>query len=1220
MTNKPIQHVHHTQHPDTSGVLDALIRRLGSIARRARAILLLRSVLVTLSLVVGVSIVFGLIDFLLRLPMGVRFLGFGFLMYLVYRCVVRLVGPAYRFRLSPTDIALQVERHDPSLRGLLAGAVDLRDSFNAKTFNTINPEISNALAHAAITNASNRLQNYRYPSILKLRKLAAASIVFFVVSGCVLGLSLRTSDHVRIGINRIILPWTDARWPMRYPIVDLTNTAPRALDVAVPIRALIGSTSTDEHAPSSGMIDWRLLDAQNNSITNWNHSPLVPQRRRDPETGIPMYEQLIDTNRSASKHTGDLFTLEYKITTRDDTSKSKRIQLARPPALLKTITQVSLPEYAQVLANTDIVRSGTTTSSTYDSVVSPILAGSHTTVTWHLSKPVRNFGDTLPKWASDFASDTTLAQLTQPSPDIVTLDFVAQSSIIIEPGMVDEMGIPVRTPIVLSLGVLTDQNPGASIIEPTHDETVSSRALIHLQAELTDDLGLAYGSVNARIARQPAGSSGAPHELIDPTTQGILVEQSFHATLRASLSHTLDLSTLNLQPNDQVWVQALSWDLRKSDIDPEFGKAESSLRILTVLADSDLIEQIRSGLQPIRNTLRQLDEQQSQLINQLRDGELSTSTAQRSLTNRIQANKRSIDQMTQSIKRNQLDDPLLSSQLNDASSILDEAAQAGEQASDQIDRGQTPQAIEQQEIVQDRIGELLSILDRGQDSYLALRSIQQLRDNIESIRNDTAELNAQTAGRSLDQLSQEERSTLDRILERQLDAADDAASAMSTLDEQAEQLEENDPTQAQALQDAAEKGRSAQLEERLRQAGEQIASNQTSSATSTQTEVLEELEEMLEELENTIQNRDNALRRELASIIDSIQQLIHSQQTEIDRLGSIDTAQLPTDLDTHAIALNRNTLSVRDDALGAFPETRIIADLIGKAADAQSTAIRSLRETPPDIAGARRADQTSLLNLNKSLEEAQRLDEQAANRQAQRLRTQLRDAYRSALESQVALRDETIILNNNLVDNRQLSRRQRATARAIATTEQQIQTDLADLLDKTEELNEAPVFNLAHQQLDMMMSQIAEQLNQRTLSQRVIINQDASITILTTLVQVLSDQSSEKDQEDFDDGQSGGSESGSGGGKDEPVIPPVAQLVLLRSMQQLAATQTRMMDQQTEPVHPNDIEALSQLQSQLFKHAMDLIEQMSGNPSQKNPESTDDQNEPIELDGESRES
>ena len=128
--------------------------------------------------------------------------------------------------------------------------------------------------------------------------------------------------------------------------------------------------------------------------------------------------------------------------------------------------------------------------------------------------------------------------------------------------------------------------------------------------------------------------------------------------------------------------------------------------------------------------------------------------------------------MTQSIKRNQLDDPLLSSQLNDASSILDEAAQAGEQASDQIDRGQTPQAIEQQEIVQDRIGELLSILDRGQDSYLALRSIQQLRDNIESIRNDTAELNAQTAGRSLDQLSQEERSTLDRILERQLDAAD----------------------------------------------------------------------------------------------------------------------------------------------------------------------------------------------------------------------------------------------------------------------------------------------------------------------------------------------------------------------------------------------------------------------------------------------------------------
>lgn len=1216
-------------HPNATGVVDALTQRFASIAKRARLILIAQNLLITLSVFIAVSLAFGLIDYTLRLPMLVRLIALTGLIYLVVRFAYRFVRPAVLFRLSPTDVALQIEQHDPSMRGLLAGAIDLRDASTANHEDTIDVQISDALGDAlgdaAIGSASKRLVDYRYPSILNLGVLIRAGLAFVVVFWIVLGLGIVRSDHLRIGIDRVFMPWRDARWPMRYAIVDMTDEAARALDIAVPIRVLIGSSETDEQSPTRAQIDWRVLDSSGKAISEWISSPLVAQRRRDPQTGIPLYEQLIDANRVAQQHADSLYMLEYKLSSGDDTKPTKRIQLARPPELIETVIDLSLPEYAHVLVDSDITQSGITVLSDYDSILSPILAQSRARITWRFSKPIGFVEGLLPLWADDLLAMNADVQLLHPNETSLELSFVAQASSTIEPGIVDTLGIPVRTPIVLSLGVLNDQNPGASITEPTHDETVSSHAVIGVQGELTDDFGLSSGLIQTQIARVPAGSSGAHHVLIEMDQgSGVLIEQTIEdAKLRVVLSHEFELNTLDLQPGDQVWIQAIGWDLRKNQTDINRGRSESPIRVLNVVSDAELIEQVRNGLDPIRSALRQIDEQQSQLIYQVRDGQIESSKEQRSVTNRIEGNARSVDQMMNSIQRNRLDDPSLKEQLSDARIILDEAAQAGQRASDQIDRGQEAKALEQQEIVQDRIGELLTMLDRGQDSYLAMRSIQQLRDQVESIRDATAELGEQTAGRSVDQLSPEERSTLEQILDRQLDTAEDARDALSALDEHAQTLEENDPTQAEALHDAAEKGRRTQLEQRLKQAGEQIASNQTSSATQTQTEVLDELEEMIEELENTIKNRDNALRRELASIIESIKELIRSQQSEIDRLGLIDVSNLPAHIDAQAIALAGNTLSVRDDALGAFPETRIIAEFIGKAGKAQNSSIVALRQSPVDIALALRSDQTSLLNLKKALEEAQRLDEQAAKRQAQRLRNQLRDAYRASLETSVALRDDTIVLGNNLAPDRELSRRQRATARSIASAQTQVKDDLTELLERTQELIDSPVFALAHGQLDSMMSSIAQRLNERTLSPRVISTQDSAIMILTTLVEVLSDQSTSDEPEDFDDGQSGGSSGGSGGGE-EPVIPPMAQLVLLRSMQQLAATQTRMMDQDPEPVREVDVEALSELQTQLFEHAMDLIEQMSNGPSPKsspkNPDASDEHEQPIELDEGSTES
>lgn len=1193
--------------------LALLGKKLSRLCVKLKSIILLRGVFLSATLIFGSLLAMVLVDYGLRLPIGIRVVFLLGLIYLCIRCWRMYLGPAVATRVSPVDLAIQIEQHDPSLRGLVATAVDLGD----QAVETDEDPITSALRSAALTTMNRRLGGIHYPSIFQLKDLVRVAIIFTAVIAFVGFLTYRTPNLAMIGSQRVLTPWSGVSWPKRFAIVDVSDTSPRAADIAVPVRALIGSDTSGDDANARATVSWRMIARNRKALSEWTKTMLVPQHRRDVDTGTPIYEQLIDIKGVASRIEEESFLLEYKIQTQDDLKSSRTIELAQPPELVETEIDISLPSYAQSIVDSGLILNGLQSSSAYDSVVSPILEGSRIRIRWNFSKGVVFPKNLTPAWVQSLASSNELESISQPTDDSIELTLIAKSSTLIEPGVVDSFGIPVRTPIALSMNVLRDQSPGATIIAPLHDEIISSHAMIDLRAELSDDLGLRVGKIESTIARKPVESSGAPHEALGNAREVLRLD--IESELRTEMQTILDVSLLEVRDGDQIWLVASASDLRHesqaSDNDDRnnsvAGYTESATRTLSIVTDAELIEILRKDLGPIRNSLRQLDGLQGELEDRLGLGELQSSREQRSIVSQLSNNKRIIDQLHSSIKRNALDDSTLESLLQDSSAVLEEAINASEQASDRIDRNEQEKAAKSQRDVRDRIGELLSMLDRGQDSWLALRAVQQLRDDLEAIRDDTADLSTELAGKSLDQLDQNQRSALEQILDRQLELSDDARKAVETLDERSEQLQEHDPTQAEALNRAAEQGRSSQIEQRLRDAGEQIASNQTSSATQTQSEVLDELEEMLEELENTIQSRDNALRRELASIIESIERLIQVQDLEVSRLKSFkddgpnDEVTNAEQLADQLIMLSQNTLAVRDEALGAFPETRSIAEFIAKSAESQGIAIESLRENPAKMGAAMRFEQTSLLNLNNALEEANRLDDQAADRQARRMREELKDAYRESLSLQIAIRDDSAELGNEALD-----RRGRAKARAIASEQEKIRTELEDLLEKTTELSDAPIFKLAHSQLDLRMSKSRDGLNERVIEKRVLLSQQASISILKTLVEVLSDQSSSDDPDDFDDGSQGGSSSGSGSQGEEPVIPPIAQILLLRSMQELVGLQTRELSENPELVNDDEVRAVSELQRQLFEHGQKLIEEMSS--PQGAPAGIEEVPEPIE--------
>lgn len=131
------------------------------------------------------------------------------------------------------------------------------------------------------------------------------------------------------------------------------------------------------------------------------------------------------------------------------------------------------------------------------------------------------------------------------------------------------------------------------------------------------------------------------------------------------------------------------------------------------------------------------------------------------------------------------------------------------------------------------------------------------------------------------------------------------------------------------------------------------------------------------------------------------------------------------------------------------------------------------------------------------------------------------------------------------------------------------------------------------------------------------------MSVLASLVDVLNEQQQQQ-QEDFEDGSDSGGQSGGSqqGGGDEPLIPPVAELKLLRSMQQMVADQTRALSEEST-ADPDLVRAVGTLQKQLFEQGSALIDRM--NPAQPplSPDSAEepgnpDPINPVESDGEQR--
>ncbi len=141
-----------------------------------------------------------------------------------------------------------------------------------------------------------------------------------------------------------------------------------------------------------------------------------------------------------------------------------------------------------------------------------------------------------------------------------------------------------------------------------------------------------------------------------------------------------------------------------------------------------------------------------------------------------------------------------------------------------------------------------------------------------------------------------------------------------------------------------------------------------------------------------------------------------------------------------------------------------------------------------------------------------------------------------------------------------LDRRSLMDARRLGTTQDEIRVGLHDLRVTTPEIFEAPVFSHVHARIDDWATQVTESLRDGEPDEAAAGRQQRIADSIGRLIEALEDLI--VPPEKFAGSQGTGQQPG-GQGQPPPLIPPIAELMLLRGLQEQVYEETRDVDGRT---------------------------------------------------------
>lgn len=1246
--------------------MQQVMTELQRLGRQGRSMLTIQRVAVLIGWTVGAVLALILIDFALRLPGALRFVlllaGLGAIGYFFWT----YVRPALLFSPTLTQLALRAERVMPSMAGRLASSVE---------FAAAGLDEGNALAARAVHETETRLGGESLGRIIDKRRTWRDVGIMFGVLLLAGFAAIADPGSALIGLQRVFAPYGDTKWPARTGVESLMHASVHPRGQALPLRA--GVT----RGPAEQRLDAHYRLRIDGAYQPWQRVVLTHQQ------GGALHERLIDPAGSADE-------LELYFASEDDQTELQIIALVAPPAVRRASLVVQPPDYAapHVSVKEFELGQGVDHRAVTDS---PSLVGSRAALRLELNKPLpipQSPAKTL-GWSEEemsaavFAVDpVTAAEAVDPPRTTWTVEWTLTGTQSFSLQLVDEHGLSNFDPIGYRVEAVQDLPPSATIISPESDETVLPTAIVSIAAQAGDDVAVAHASLEAHV--QAGGRSIEEAMVANPAW----THQTSAGQVEATLAADLELAPLHLKEGDTVLITALATDVyREAQPDaPDAARHQtrSALRRLRVISETDFATQLRRQLSAVRQNAIRIESQQAELQEDIAENSLPEGSgmdrAQAQISERIAAQRESVQDIARLMQQNRLNDAQLSQLLQQSNDLLDAAGRAANRAVEamesrqngttaqndpreanetsqestpaqsdptateaqrpsgdrqpgqaerpkrsgenesaesepasraepqdgQQDNQRSPDAdlqlseedrevVEAQQEVRDELTDLIKLLDRDEDTWVVRRQLDTLLREQQELEAATAQIGEQTTGIRPEDLTQDQRTELDRIAQRQRDLRDEARKMIENMRQRARALEQIDPQSARAMRSAADTAEQRQLDQDMENAAQRAQQNQMTSAAAAQQSAQSTMQRMQEDIENTRRAQAQQLIRQLASLVESIQRLITVQENELVALGLAEDTKNYAGLDRGMIRLNQNTQAVAGEARTAGAEARRIGRSLDRAADAQGAAVAALRATPVNSEGASEAENRSLQLLKEAKASAEELQQQTQEREMQRRREELITSYRAFAEKQVVVREETLPLSGLP----ELDRRQIVEARRLATAQDEIRTGLNGLRDSTSEILDSPIFVHVHRAIDGWSSTVSDSLAGGTVNVDVTDRQRQIADSIGRLIKAL-EESTATPEEFAQNQQQQQQQGGQSGEEQDSLIPPIAQLKLLREIQEQVYSLTKDMDARNdldEAQKRTRLREVGQQQRELLDLGRQMLEMLENNQPQPEP-------------------
>lgn len=1189
------------------------VRQLKRVRRFGRTLLLIQHLAQCVSVVLIVSMLCGLTDYALRLPGWLR-LWVGLLICITIGWwLVDRITKALGFRPALSVLALRVERLYPHLAGMFASGVELayqpmstsRDSSNTA-----------ALAHAsveAVQEKSASLPLHRLIAFGRTAWLISIALIVFVVFGAVVWAS---PDASRLAARRWLTPLSDVQWPRRTQLCSLMTEHVWPDDTPIRFKAQV------ERGYYSQMRTWvvyRMIDTQgypgpwqsllmNEQATAGTDelTPTSTSTQSKKNTAVGVFERVVDLDEPSHQRPSDqLLNIEFYFLAGDGQTQAQTLRLVARPAVVAVQVDIEPPAYAQGL----IAPGQLALSEATDQIVTATaLVGSRVQLRVAFNKALQEPGEGwdsfLPGLIASTGGRISLAPALEDgrSAGGILKSFVLEETLQTPIRLIDRHGLTSLSEQVYRIEAIVDQPPTVSMTQPTADEAVLADAVIEVSAIAQDDVGVDRLSLEADISTDdptdPAGATNQNEGL--PSRRVVLAEV---AGRRPSLQaqHVLHLQSMELEPGDEVLLTALGHDVFELD-GHRHEPVRSSPRRLRIIETTSLIGQIRNELAGIRQqAIRVKDQQQRLLDSQARPG----ASDQAQISQSLNAQRNRVTSLQQRAQRNRLsqeDAGHLLQLMDQASELMDQARRSSESAGRLLDEARRrPQESQQhrsaargeQQKTHQALTELVDLLDQGRDTLALQLQLQQIKAMQEAVEQETRQLMPQTLGWSVDQLNKLERKQLKDLTDRQEALAkqsqgllDQMQTTTDALSRQSDSPE--DQAASQALSEAASIARRQGLTPTLKQAAEKTQQNRLSAAGNDQQTALAVMENMLAELTQMEQRRQAILRRKLIELAQAIRALIEQQEAQTQRL---EQAAEFSGFDATQASLRRHTMATAQRARSAA-KTKPVASLLDEATDHQAEAIAVLRQSQRD--SAVQAQHQALAKLNEALALVEQLKQQAQAQQTHEQRRKLQQAYQKLAQEQRAIRQETA----PFIGRESMPRRERAALSRLGHREADLQIAAGELQD---EIGQKLVFTYLHEQIDRIAASVVTRLRRSRADQSILEQQEMIASLLDQMAQALAPTPND---ESFAGSQSGGG-GGSGGAFSAPLVPPLAELKLLRGVQDAVYRATRAYNQKLgqsdEPaIRPQVIDELHEQQrhlSELGRHLIRALRQSQPQPN-----------------------